>query len=169
MIKNKKNRKFFFNNLFFLSNIFFIFLFFLLPSCTRDKKTSLKLINVLDKTLFDDVHIAGSEHVSFEDLDKKILTDWKNLDKNTVFVFYCSNYACSASGQAAKQIEQLGFKESYAYEGGMAEWFNLHKQDKSYRIVGEAKQRYLNMPNPIKLIDHDYKVITAARLKELLG
>lgn len=173
----KKNyKKTFINNFLLLTNVFLVgFLSLLLSSCNREKTNSLKLINVLDKNIYDDVHIAGSEHINFEDLDKKIETDWKNLDKNTIFIFYCTNYACSASGEAAKKMEELGFKNSYAYEGGMAEWFSLHKQDKSYRIIGnlekidtKVKHRYLTLPNPINLGEHNFKIISADELKKLL-
>ena len=133
----------------------------------KEKKT-LFLINVITKDLYDDMHIEGSEQVSYEDIDTLLETNWKKYDKNTVFVFYCSNYACSASGESAQTLTKAGFLNAYAYEGGMAEWFNLHSVDKSYKIRGVGKQSYLRLPNIPKDPAPGVKTITAEELKNML-
>ena len=150
----------------FLTIIIFIvsFLYFL-----KRKNKTILLINVLSKELYDDMHILGSEHISYEDIDTLVKTTWKNYDKNTVFVFYCSNYACSASGESAQILQNAGFPNAYAYEGGMAEWFNLHSVDKSYKIVGVGKQSYLQLPNISKEPAPNIKTITAEELKHMLA
>ncbi len=134
----------------------------------RDTKKTILLVNVLSKELYDDMHILGSEHVSYEDIDSILETTWKKYDKNTIFVFYCSNYACSASGESAQTLVKAGFPNAYAYEGGMAEWFNLHSVDKSYKIVGVGKQSYLQLPNISKEPAPNIKTITAEELKNML-
>lgn len=144
-----------------------ILILFCVSSCFN-KKSSFLLINVLDKQLYDDLHIAGSEHVPFEELENKLLKTWHSYDKKTVFVFYCSNYACTASADAVRMMQKAGFTKSYAYEGGMAEWFNLHKTDKSYRIVGIGQEVYLTRANEPLTVHTDVPVITADELKAML-
>jgi rhodanese-related sulfurtransferase len=134
----------------------------------KDTKKTLLLVNVLSKELYDDMHILGSEQISYEDIEKTVETTWKNYDKNTVFVFYCSNYACSASGESAEILTKAGFNKAFAYEGGMSEWFNLHSVDKSYKIVGVGKQSYLHLPNMPKEPAPNTKTITAEELKTML-
>ena len=104
----------------------------------------LRLINVLDQKLFDDAHIKGgagveSIGVSLEELSKKA-AGW---DKTVPVVTYCSNYFCSASGEAARALKGMGFEKVWAYEAGMAEWFQLGKKDASYEVEGPGKEQYL--------------------------
>lgn len=82
---------------------------------------SFHIVNVLDQNLFADAHISGSENVPFEEL-MNVAQAW---DKNATIVLYCSNYICSASGKGAEMLRARGFKNAFAYEGGMAEWFAL--------------------------------------------
>ncbi len=132
------------------------------------KEKKVILINVLEKEYYDDVHIAESIHIPFQELFDGTNTRLKNLTKETTIVFYCSNYACSASGEAATKMAQMGFLHSYAYEGGMTEWFNLHKTDKQYKIIGMGNKPYLTKENnPINSVK-SYKTITAQELLKLL-
>lgn len=112
------------------------------------------VINVLDPELYKDAHIKGSANVPFDQLDDYL----KKTNKDTELVFYCANYMCSASGEAAQQAKAAGFK-AFAYEGGMAEWVKL-----GYPYVGDAKEEYIHAENPKP--DHlaDY-VISAEDLK----
>jgi rhodanese-related sulfurtransferase len=96
----------------------------------------LYVVNVLDSNLYGDCHIKGSINVPFGEHE-----EWaKKLDKNSHIVFYCSNYMCTASGQAAKDLKKLGFNNVWAYEAGMADWF----QNK-LPVEGSCKEAYLNM------------------------
>lgn len=114
-----------------------------LPSCwqsTSDNKSeskkdaSLVVINVLDKDLYNDCHIKGSIQVSYEDIE----TYAKKLDKNTQVVVYCSNYWCTASGEAYQIFKQQGFNQAWAYEAGMAEWYQ-----KGLPVEGPCQSPYL--------------------------
>jgi len=125
----------------------------------------VRVVNVLSKELFDDAHIKGSINADFMEL-ATIAQDW---DKSVPVVVYCSNYACTASGAAAQQLSKLGFTSVKAYEGGMAEWYQLRMQDPTYEIEGPAQQDYLSMVVP-QPAEHTpgVEVITAQDLKELL-
>jgi rhodanese-related sulfurtransferase len=123
---------------------FFSFVAFLavLPGCwsgsSTQEKTKIKglvVINVLDKAEYDDCHIRGSMNVPFVQI-KEYAQD--SLEKDADIVLYCSNYMCSSSGFARKQLIELGFQHVTVYEGGTAEWFQ-----KGYPVDGPALQPYL--------------------------
>ena len=146
----------------------------LLSSCSckkqvAEKEEKVKLINVLDKELFDDCHIKGSYHVPFMDFDNPdsspIEEFVKNLPKHTKMVIYCSNYLCSASGEIASKLNKMGFENVWAYEAGMAEWYQ-----KGLPVSGACKQGYLfKQMNPPAEHRGDFKVIETNELKVMLG
>ncbi len=143
----------------------FIFLgSLLLSGCgyTPDKKKGLVVINVLDKTLYDDCHIKGSICVPFEDV---IEYAQNNIDKNADIVLYCSNYHCSASGQACKQLKKLGFNNVSAYEGGTAEWYQ-----QGLPVEGPSTKRYLKQKIAAQEPDScEVQVITMNELAQKMG
>jgi rhodanese-related sulfurtransferase len=124
-------------------------------SCKKSKKAGLLVVNVLDKELYDDCHIKGSINVPFDEIENYA----KNLDKNTEVVLYCSNYRCTASGFAAKSLTKLGFKNVWAYEAGMAEWY----QNK-LPVEGACKESYLQIKVP-EYKNEEIRVITTQELK----
>lgn len=154
-----------------LRSMFFLSLaslLMLIPSCTcerqateQQKKSGLVVINVLDKDLYDDCHIKGSINVPYENLEKFV----QDLDKDSSeIVVYCSNYMCSTSGVAAKQLTQMGFKHVWAYEGGTAEWHQM-----GLPVEGTCKSSYLSNKLPAtEHTDASVSVITAQQLAEKL-
>ncbi|MCL4361023.1 rhodanese-like domain-containing protein [Candidatus Dependentiae bacterium] len=160
----------------------FSILVLLLAGCGTEKKSDtidikgqaeisqgVKVINVLDKALYDDVHIKGSIHIPFGQVADKAKSE--NWNKNMPIVIYCSNYACTASASEAKKLKELGFNNVSVYEGGMAEWYQLSKKDSSYMVEGPAKQKYLKAPNEKfeQELPAGIRAITAQELKDLLG
>ncbi len=113
----------------------------LLSGCSCFKHEShvqLLVVNVLDSELYDDCHIEGSINVPFEQLEHFA----QHLDRNMQIVLYCSNYKCTASVFGARVLKSMGFVHVWAYEAGMAGWY----QEK-LPSVGPAKQAYLTMEN----------------------
>src|SRR5437016_267351 len=84
----------------------------------ESKKANMVVMNVLDKNLYDNCHIKGSVNVPFSDVEQYA----KDLDRDTKLVTYCANYQCSASGESARKLTQMGFKDVSAYEAGIVEW-----------------------------------------------
>jgi len=84
------------------------------------KMRGLIIVNVLDKELYDDCRIKGSINVAIDKID----TLESLAEKNAEIVLYCTNYMCSASGFARKRLLELGFRNVWVYEGGIAEWYN---------------------------------------------
>jgi rhodanese-related sulfurtransferase len=123
------------------------------------------VVNVLDKNFYDDAHIKGSINVPYEKVDDFLA----KTNKDTTLVFYCSNYMCTASHEAVKQARKLGFKDARVYSGGMAEWYQMRKNDPSFELVGTAKDKYLEIMLP-KPQDDDVNLhtIDALELKKLM-
>lgn len=148
-----------------------VFFTSLLPGCWQkstqeeEEKKSLYVINLLDKAWYTGCHIKGSIHVPFDQLPIFVST----LAKDTEIVVYCSNYLCTASSTAYRQLVDDGFTHVYAYEGGMAEWYQL-----GYPIEGVCTQEYLKkvVSQPTIEDDNSSKVrtISAEELyKKLYG
>ncbi len=116
---------------------------------------SLLLINVLDKLSYEDCHIPGSISVPLE----KIPEFAQGLmDKNQKIVLYCASFSCSASRKAWHLIHDQGFKNVWAFEGGMAEWkqYGLategdctlsYLQDKHQKPEGDGRVREISLAN----------------------
>jgi rhodanese-related sulfurtransferase len=127
----------------------------------------LIVVNVLDKKLYDDAHIKGSIHVDYSDLSKEA----QKWNKDTTIVVYCADYLCGASASGAQQLATLGFKDVRAYEGGMAEWHQLHQKDALYELEGPAKMEYLSVVSKKQNVPHggtQVKEISAQDLRDLL-
>jgi rhodanese-related sulfurtransferase len=90
--------------------------------------------NVLDKKYYDDCHISGSINIQLNSLEESA----KNWDKERELVVYCAHKSCSASREAFKILKKLGFKNVWAYEEGIKDWFQ-----KGYPIEGPCELEYL--------------------------
>lgn len=136
----------------------------------EDKATAasskILVVNVLDASLYNDAHIAGSINVPLADLQNAA----QKWDKEVPVVIYCSNYTCSASAGGARILQGLGFKNVSAYEGGMAQWYQLSREDNTYGVEGPTKEDYLSVKvtPPSHEAAQDVKIITAQELREQL-
>lgn len=121
----------------------------------------LMVVNVLSGDQYKDCRIKGSISVPFEQLE----TFSQQLDPDTELVFYCSNYMCSGSGAAARMFQEKGFKRVWAYEAGMADWYQ-----QGLPVEGACKAAYLQMKNmPVEDRVDDIAIINTNELKEKLG
>lgn len=135
-------------------------------TATKQPAASLMVVNVLSKELYDDAHIKGSTLLELENMDDAIAS-W---NKETPVVFYCSNYQCTGSSHAAREFKKAGFNHVYAYEGGMAEWYQLGKTDASYATEGPATQEYLAQVIPApEHTSEEVTVISSADLKDKMA
>lgn len=137
---------------------------FLLSGCwstsQTSKKAELVIINVLDKAEFEDCHIKGSINITFDEFESKI----PSLNKNSEYVIYCADYMCMSSGFCAKLLKDAKFKHVWAYEGGMAEWYQ-----KGYPYEGPAQAEYLTAENLDMSDEDDHKAIPVISAEELLA
>ncbi len=114
------------------------------------------LINVLPKDMYDDCHIKGSVNVPLDNLESFA----KSLDKDQPIVLYCSSYSCTASAKGWRMLNALGFKNLWAYEGGMNEWFHA-----DFPSVGNCTAPYLS--NQIEKPEEEPKDIKQIYTEEL--
>jgi rhodanese-related sulfurtransferase len=103
-------------------------------SVEKSTKPELVIINVLDKAEFDDCHIKGSVNITFDEFEAKVPT----FNKNNHYVLYCADSMCMSSGFCAKVLQDAKFDHVWAYEGGMADWYQ-----KGYPCQGPAQLEYL--------------------------
>jgi rhodanese-related sulfurtransferase len=130
------------------------------------------VINVLDKELYDDARIPGSISIPYEHFEQVIaqMLQKNEIDTKTQMVTYCTNYACTGSGEAARMLKKLGFTSVQAYEAGMAEWYALSQKNPLYVVEGSATQPYLKkvVQKPAEKLYTDIDEIDAEGLRALL-
>ncbi len=127
----------------------------------QSTQPELVIINVLDKPEFEDCHIKGSINIPFDAFESAVAT----LNKNNHYVVYCADYMCMSSGFCVKLMKDANFEHVWAYEGGMAEWYQ-----KGYPFEGPAQSEYLTGQNENMADEddqnHDIAIITAEQLLE---
>lgn len=119
--------------------------FFVIPGCSCDKKDvsmapettavaapKLMVVNVADVDTYGECHIKGSSQLDFEGVEAA----FKNIPHDTAIVTYCANYQCTASGAVAQMLQEMGFTNVKAFEGGIAQWYQ-----KGYPIEGTCVTR----------------------------
>lgn len=139
----------------------------ILPGCGEKategsaKKSGVVVINVLDKDIYTDCHIAGSINVPFDQLDAALET----IEKDADIVFYCSNPMCTSSEYAATKFKKAGFANVSVYEGGTAEWYQ-----KGLPVEGPSTASYLRgsiESQPCE--ERGCTILTAEQLAQKLG
>ena len=114
------------------------------------------VINVLDKSLYNDCHIPGSIQVDFDKVEAYVSKSPKDLS----IIVYCSNYACMTSHFVVKRLRDKGYINARVYSGGMAEWFQA-----GYLVDGPSQSAYLHkevLPN-----EEDSDELPKISIKEL--
>lgn len=89
---------------------------------TKGVKTMIEaggvlLVNPLSPIEFAAEHITGSVNVPIERLKQGL-----PADKNQPIIFYCLGEKCVYSWRAAEDAAALGYKNLYAYRGGLPAW-----------------------------------------------
>jgi len=102
-----------------------------------DESQDFLFLNVLSEEKYEDEHIPGSQNVPFDDDDEDFARKVEPLvaTKDDFIVVYCASTDCPASSNAAKALENAGFTNVRAYEGGIHDW-----KDASYKLEGEKVQ-----------------------------
>ena len=95
----------------------------------------MMLINVLPKEMYEDCHIKGSINVPFDQLSSFA----QDLEKEQPIAVYCASYTCKSSRKAWELLNEMGFTQLWAYEGGMAEWYHA-----GFPYEGACKAPYLS-------------------------
>lgn len=122
----------------------------------RAQEQQFLVINVLDRSLYDDCHIPGSIQVDFDKVEAYV----SKLSKELPIIVYCSNYACMTSHFVVKRLSEKGYTHACVYSGGMAEWFQA-----GYPVEGPAQSTYLH--KKVVLPEEDYEELPQINIKEL--
>jgi len=84
------------------------------------------LINVLPRDKFLSKHIRTSINIPGDDPNFAQQVEQVAGSKDREIVLYCANFDCPASAEAARKLDEAGFKRVYDYEGGAEDWLKNH-------------------------------------------
>lgn len=81
---------------------------------------SVVLVDALPDSYYAQQHLPGALNLVADDVETRAATLLP--DKNAAIVTYCSNPACSNSGQVATKLENLGYSNVRKYAEGIQDW-----------------------------------------------
>ena len=82
------------------------------------EKEDIILLDVRTPEEFDEGAIEGAKNINF--FDEDFAEQVNQFDKNKPVYIYCKSG--NRSAKAAKQLQEMGFKEIYDIEGGYMNW-----------------------------------------------
>ena len=88
----------------------------------QEKNEKFTLINVLSPDNFKKASIPNSINIPSDQPDFVRQVEQAAGGKDRKVIVYCGSFECPMSHHAAETLEESGFTEVYAYEGGMKEW-----------------------------------------------
>ena len=83
------------------------------------------LMDVLSFESYDKAHIPGSISCPVDEINKEKMQDLLSTDSKVIV--YCASFECQASTNAARKLENLGYKV-LDYKGGLTEWRQKGKE-----------------------------------------
>lgn len=91
------------------------------PTLAAKKLTEKKavIVDVRDKSEWDEMHIPGAIHIPVNDLKKRITE--LDVHKELSVVIHCRNGAKRAV-ESVTQLNNAGFKHAFNLEGGILAW-----------------------------------------------
>ncbi|MBA2481247.1 MAG: rhodanese-like domain-containing protein [Planctomycetes bacterium] len=89
-----------------------------------DDNEVFTLINALPEEDFSQGHIPGSVNIPLSDDRSEFAREVEHHVESTdeKIVVYCASSSCPVSRDAADALDQAGFTNVFAYEGGMKDW-----------------------------------------------
>lgn len=84
-------------------------------------KDGIQFIDARSPEEFSEGHIKGAVNIPFYG-SENYLKVINKLDKNKVFVTYCSGADCDISTLSGDELFKMGFKKVYVFVGGYEEW-----------------------------------------------
>lgn len=86
-----------------------------------DQKDPMDVVEVLPEDRYKEGHLPVAKNIP---VDEKFAENAKNRlpEKNREVVVYCSNTDCPASEKAAKDLENMGYKNVSDYKEGKQDW-----------------------------------------------
>jgi len=84
-----------------------------------DRHDNLTLVDARNSDSFKEEHIEGAISLPLSEVRERAE---HLLSRSDEIVVYCSSFACSASANEVKMLEQMGFKNVKHYAGGIEDW-----------------------------------------------
>lgn len=84
-------------------------------------RSDLTVVETLSPENYEKFHLPGAKNVPLND-DFEQNIKQAAPEKSQPVLLYCMDADCNASPKAAKQMEDLGYKEVYDYEAGKVDW-----------------------------------------------
>lgn len=87
-----------------------------------DRQKDFVLIETLPEESFNKEHLPGAINIptNADDFEERVKEAVPEKDKPVVV--YCANKECPASPEAAKKLEEMGYKAVFDYEEGKEDW-----------------------------------------------
>ena len=84
-----------------------------------DRGEDFVLVDALGRKHYESSHLPGAVNLPYEFVDEaeRVLPD-----KDAEIVVYCMNTGCSASGEEARELEEMGYSRILHYAGGKQDW-----------------------------------------------
>jgi len=84
-----------------------------------DRGEDFVLVDALGPEHYASSHLPGAINLPYEFVDEAgaVLPD-----KEAEIVVYCMNLGCSASGEEARELEEMGYKNVRHYAEGKQDW-----------------------------------------------
>ncbi len=92
----------------------------------------LKLVNALDSSQFDHIHLPGSINLRVAENPAMV------LDKNDDIVVHCTNGICPKSRSLYERLRYEGYPKLHHYAGGLEEWEKMRLPLEGNRILKVA-------------------------------
>lgn len=80
------------------------------------------LIDVRTEIEFNEGHIPGARNLPFKSPRDRKIVFAKQFDPKQVFIFYCSNPACTQAERLAGEFNLMGFTNTILFEDGWEAW-----------------------------------------------
>ena len=110
------------------------------PNITReqlkekmDRGDDFVLVEALSREHYESSHLPGATNLPYEFVDEagKVLPD-----KDAEIVVYCMNPDCLASGEEARELEEMGYERVLHYAGGKQDWIHAGLRVEGRRVPG---------------------------------
>ena len=86
----------------------------------RIAQADVTIVEALPRSYWQDGHLPTAVNLPHDAEDATILATLP--DRRRPVIVYCANAACPSSGILARRLDQLGYVDVAAYEGGKQDW-----------------------------------------------
>ena len=113
------------------------------PNITReqlkekmDRGDDFVLVEALSPKHYQSSHLPGAINLPYEFVDE---AEQLLPDKCAEIVVYCMNPECVASGEEARELEEMGYERVLHYAAGKQDWIRAGLPVEGKRVSGRSK------------------------------